>query len=55
MSGGDRMDSSTQVPVIRCVWAPMAMSYRASSDGAYPVLKTPGHSYQEHGCILCWG
>jgi hypothetical protein len=27
MSGGDGIDSSTQVSVIRCVWAPVAMSY----------------------------
>jgi hypothetical protein len=29
MSSGDEMDSSTQVPAVRCVWVPMAMSYRA--------------------------
>jgi hypothetical protein len=29
MSGGDRMDSSTLVPVVRCVWVPMVMSYHA--------------------------
>jgi hypothetical protein len=28
VSGGDGMDSSTQVPVIRCAWVPVAMSYR---------------------------
>jgi hypothetical protein len=27
-SGGDEMDFSTRVPVIRSTWAPMAMSYR---------------------------
>jgi hypothetical protein len=26
MLGGDEMDSSTQVPAIKCVWAPVAMS-----------------------------
>jgi hypothetical protein len=29
MSGGDEMDSSTQVPAMWCVWTPVATSYRA--------------------------
>jgi hypothetical protein len=29
MSSGDEMDSSTQVPVVKCVWVPVAMSCRA--------------------------
>jgi hypothetical protein len=29
MSGGDGMDSSTQVPVVRHAWAPVATSCRA--------------------------
>jgi hypothetical protein len=30
MSGGDETDSSTQVSVVRSVWAPVAMSYCAT-------------------------
>jgi hypothetical protein len=41
--------------VLSCQALNVIASRGASSDGAYPVLKTPGHSYQEHGCILCWG
>jgi hypothetical protein len=29
MPGGDGMDSNTQVPAIRCAWAPVVMSYHA--------------------------
>jgi hypothetical protein len=29
MSGGDRMDSNTQVLAVRCVGDPVAMSYHA--------------------------
>jgi hypothetical protein len=29
VSDGDGMGFSTQVPVVRCVWVPAAMSYRA--------------------------
>jgi hypothetical protein len=27
MSGGDKTNSSTQVPVVRCAWVPVAMSH----------------------------
>jgi hypothetical protein len=29
MSGGDEMDSSTQVHIVRCTWVPVALSYHA--------------------------
>jgi hypothetical protein len=29
MSGGDEMDSSTPVLVVRCTWVPLVMSYHA--------------------------
>jgi hypothetical protein len=29
MSGGDGMDTRTQMHVVRCVWVPMTMSYHA--------------------------
>jgi hypothetical protein len=29
MSGDDGMDSSTQVPAIRCTWVPAALSHQA--------------------------
>jgi hypothetical protein len=29
LSGGDGADPHTQVPVVRCVWVPVTMSYRA--------------------------
>jgi hypothetical protein len=29
MSGGDRMNPSTQVPIVRCMWVHVTMSYRA--------------------------
>jgi hypothetical protein len=29
MSGGDRVDFITQVPAVRCAWAPVVMSCRA--------------------------
>jgi hypothetical protein len=28
MSDGDEMDPNTQVPIVRCAWALVAMSYR---------------------------
>jgi hypothetical protein len=50
MSDGDGMTSSTQVPTVRCVWVPGAMSCQAlnvivsqgsSSVGPYPILNAP--------------
>jgi hypothetical protein len=29
MSGGDEMDSSSQVHIVRCTWVPVALSYHA--------------------------
>jgi hypothetical protein len=45
VSGGDRTGSSTQVPVVRHAWAPMATSYHArhlmSSFPKVPALAAP--------------
>jgi hypothetical protein len=45
VSGGDRTGSSTQVPVVRHAWAPMATSYHArhlmSSFPKVPALVVP--------------
>jgi hypothetical protein len=45
MSGSDGMDFSTQVPVVRCTWAPAAMSYHVRylipSFPEAPVLVVP--------------
>jgi hypothetical protein len=52
MSDSDVMDSSTQVPAVRCVWVPMTLSYHARHSMSFypedpapvalPVLKAPG-------------
>jgi hypothetical protein len=59
MSGGDGMDSNTQVPLIRCAWVHMAMSYHgkhsmllSSEDPApvaFPGTESLGCGYQEPG------
>jgi hypothetical protein len=42
MSDGDGMDSYTQVPYARCVWAPVAMSYHARYYiSPLPVISAP--------------
>jgi hypothetical protein len=51
MSGGDGMDSNTQVPIVKCVWVLVAMSIVSSIQchclprtwlqWLFPVLKSP--------------
>jgi hypothetical protein len=38
MFGGDGMDSSTQLPVVSCVWVPAALSYHARLSMLLPFM-----------------
>jgi hypothetical protein len=62
MSGSDRIDSSTQVPISRCAWALVVMSCHVwhemvllPEDLAPGALtrywKTPKCGYQGGGCV----
>jgi hypothetical protein len=42
MSDGDGMDPSTQVPVVRCVWVPVTLSYH----GRHSMPLSPEDSAQ---------
>jgi hypothetical protein len=65
MSGIDRMNSSTQVPIVMCTWVPMIMSYHARhlmplfSVGPAAVAlsgtgKPPERDYRGPGYIPSW-